>query len=125
MTKVIQNKKLATVALAGMLAMGSFSAVPAFAGGHGANGCSAAGCKSKTESEGHKSGCNANGCKSAEKSSCKAAEGGDKASCKGASSCAAKEGEAAVTPEGEVPVETGVAPEAGAAKVDANSDFNE
>ena len=50
------NKKLATVALAGMLAVGTFSASPAFAGSHG-NSCSASGCGSKTEGNACKSGC--------------------------------------------------------------------
>lgn len=71
------NKKLATVAFAGILAMGAFSAAPAFAGSHGGNGCSAAGCGSKTE----KSSCNsANGCKDA--NSCKSAK-----PCKSKSAC--------------------------------------
>lgn len=72
------NKKIATVAFAGMLAMGAFSAAPAFAGGHGGNGCSAAGCHTKTEKNSCKS---TSGCKS----SCKS-----KSSCKDASKCQAK-----------------------------------
>lgn len=71
MTTIIQNKKIATMALAGILAMGAFSAAPAFAGHHGANSCSAAGCSAKTEK---------NSCKA--KASCK-----DKTSCKSMSSC--------------------------------------
>lgn len=73
-TKTI-NKKLATAAFAGMLAMGAFSAAPAFAGSHGGNGCSAAGCNAKTEKNAckTKSGC---------KSSCKAKSG-----CKDANKC--------------------------------------
>ncbi len=73
------NKKLAAAAFAGMLAVGAFSAAPAFAGS-GTNGCSAAGCGKKTE----KSSCKAShGCKG--KTSCKA-----KHSCKDKTSCKAK-----------------------------------
>lgn len=75
------NKKLATAALTGILAVGAFSAAPAFAGS-GSNGCSASGCGKKTE----KHNCGANGCKG--KSGCK---GKDKAknSC-GANGCKGK-----------------------------------
>ncbi len=70
------HKKLATAAFAGMLAVGAFSAAPAFAGSH-SNGCSASGCNKKTE----KSSCSGkSGCKG--KTSCKV-----KASCKGKHSC--------------------------------------
>lgn len=77
------NKKLATVALAGALAVGAFSAAPAFAGEHG-NSCSSAGCNKKAEKSSckAKSKCKGNSCKS--KHSCK------KNSCKSASSCKAK-----------------------------------
>lgn len=74
------NKKLATAALTGILAVGAFSASPAFAGNH-SNGCSAAGCNKKSE----KSSCKGKtGCKSSckAKSSCK-----DKHSCKSKNSC--------------------------------------
>lgn len=84
MTEKFKNKKVATVALAGILAMGAFSAAPAFAGNHAGNGCSAAGCGSKTE----KSGCKgASGCKSGceSKSSCKSKSG-----CEGKSGCKSK-----------------------------------
>ncbi|MGH1456792.1 MAG: hypothetical protein ACRBDI_08420 [Alphaproteobacteria bacterium] len=78
MTTKLKNKKLATAAFAGLLAMGAFSAAPAFAGSHGTNGCSAAGCNAKTEKNAckTKSGC---------KSSCKAKSG-----CKDANACKSK-----------------------------------
>lgn len=64
------NKKLATVALAGLLAMGTFSAAPAFAGSH-SNGCGSSSCKGK------KAPVQANGCGSkpvaGAKNACKAA----------------------------------------------------
>ena len=62
------NKKLATAALTGILAVGAFSAAPAFAGSH-SNGCSASGCGKKTEKSGckGKSGCKASGCKAKER----------------------------------------------------------
>ncbi|MBK6896622.1 MAG: hypothetical protein IPH06_08540 [Alphaproteobacteria bacterium] len=91
------NKKLATVALAGMLAVGTFSASPAFAGS-GGNACSASGCGSKTEGNACKSGCKSSdkptggsSCASKTscqtKSSCQAAATETKATCQAKASC--------------------------------------
>lgn len=90
------NKKLATVALAGIMAVGAFSASPAFAGSHG-NSCSASGCGSKTEGNACKSGCKSSdkptgGSSCASKSTCQAktscqAATETKATCQAKASC--------------------------------------
>ncbi len=80
------NKKVATVALAGILAMGAFSAAPAFAG-NGGNGCGASGCNKKTE----KHSCSGkSGCPSKAKNSCKgksSCPSKDKPTCKKKKKC--------------------------------------
>lgn len=80
------NKKVATVALAGILAMGAFSAAPAFAG-NGGNGCGASGCNKKTE----KHSCSGkSGCPSKAKNSCKgksSCPSKDKPTCKKNKTC--------------------------------------
>lgn len=87
------NKKIATMALAGALAMGAFTAAPAYAGGMN-NGCNANGCKSETrpapEKCPDKAGCQSkSGCQGKTacqtKSSCKSMN-----KCKSANSCKTK-----------------------------------
>lgn len=94
--KPIVQKKLATVALAGMLAVGAFTATPAFAD-PGSNGCSASGCNSKAETN----SCQAkSGCKSACKGGCHSKEG--KVTCKTKASCQTKTEEGKATCQSKV-----------------------